>query len=683
MFIFFFLGGLILSFFSFKLLAQSVTITVPSDFTWKAISSTPNGGFISDGASNAWMLTGYNDSAWSNASAASWSIPPINDIPGIQHIWYTPYNDSILLRKEFVMPVADSYSGSIISQVDNWYNIYFNGMLLGNATYLPSPPANYNITASLAGCQTNTVAVEARNFGGSWGAKFNISITANNPLNTPIANQETNVSCSSFIANWDSVPTADFYLLDVSTDPLFGSFYLTYNDFNVGSSLSYTLNSLPPGVNYYYRLRCQRTNGLGTLTSCYSEVIEVSLDSPTFSYTAPDTICAGYPIVLQLNAPGASVGWVGPNGFISADSISNITSTSSINSGNYIYTINYPGCLAVSDTIYIEVVDVPDLIITPSGPYCSSGEADTLICNASLAHWFGAGVTDMNTGTFSPSVAGGGSHTITCTLDGYCPDTAIAVITVNINGGYTLSGSDTICEGDNILLNSSSGPGAIIQWSGPNGFSSTLNNNIISNATTIHTGVYMFSISYPSCPTVFDTLEVHVFNYPNPYILPAGPFCNHQLPVILMANPNGGIWSGEGIIDNSIGSFDPGVAGVGQHTIYYNFPGNCPGSDTLLIDVMNNISLGSVVFPNVFTPDGDGINDVFSLQLPMGGHYQLVIYNRWGVEIFNGGTDIGWSGIIGTAMASEGTYYWICNITSDCATESLIEKGFLQLFKLQ
>lgn len=66
----------------------------------------------------------------------------------------------------------------------------------------------------------------------------------------------------------------------------------------------------------------------------------------------------------------------------------------------------------------------------------------------------------------------------------------------------------------------------------------------------------------------------------NPNIIPqiteVGPFCENDEPLELAANPQGGIWSGNGIVDEEMGLFDPEVAGVGNHSISYQIDnGDC------------------------------------------------------------------------------------------------------------
>jgi gliding motility-associated-like protein len=64
--------------------------------------------------------------------------------------------------------------------------------------------------------------------------------------------------------------------------------------------------------------------------------------------------------------------------------------------------------------------------------------------------------------------------------------------------------------------------------------------------------------------------------------------------------------------------------------------------------------------PNVFTPNGDGINDEWRVAYKSIESYQCIIQNRWGRTVFKS-TDPGkgWDGTIGGRPAAEGTYYYV------------------------
>jgi gliding motility-associated-like protein len=70
--------------------------------------------------------------------------------------------------------------------------------------------------------------------------------------------------------------------------------------------------------------------------------------------------------------------------------------------------------------------------------------------------------------------------------------------------------------------------------------------------------------------------------------------------------------------------------------------------------------------PNVFTPNNDGINDIFKpFPYKFVEKIDLVIYNRWGNEVFKtNDPDINWDGIdAGTGKTvSDGVYYYLCDV---------------------
>lgn len=78
--------------------------------------------------------------------------------------------------------------------------------------------------------------------------------------------------------------------------------------------------------------------------------------------------------------------------------------------------------------------------------------------------------------------------------------------------------------------------------------------------------------------------------------------------------------------------------------------------------------------PNVFTPNGDGINDYFIIpEMDVYKHTHLAIYNRWGNIIYeNSSYDNSWNG----SGLSEGTYYYVLTMEYGKNT-----KGFFALLR--
>ena len=80
----------------------------------------------------------------------------------------------------------------------------------------------------------------------------------------------------------------------------------------------------------------------------------------------------------------------------------------------------------------------------------------------------------------------------------------------------------------------------------------------------------------------------------------------------------------------------------------------CPDTYTLPITILKEY-----LIPNVFTPNGDGINDMFLEDMP---EVDLIILNRWGQKLYDGKG--GWNGMCNGENMSAGTYYYIITLPS-------------------
>lgn len=106
-------------------------------------------------------------------------------------------------------------------------------------------------------------------------------LCSNVPL-APTASNATNVTASSFQANWSTVPNATIYFLDVATDNAFTNYVSGYQSLNVGNVTSYIVN-VPPGCTYYYRIRASNECGIQSINS---NVISVNVGGPIGTPTA-------------------------------------------------------------------------------------------------------------------------------------------------------------------------------------------------------------------------------------------------------------------------------------------------------------------------------------------------------------------------------------------------------------
>ncbi|MDB4920895.1 gliding motility-associated C-terminal domain-containing protein [Mucilaginibacter sp.] len=105
-----------------------------------------------------------------------------------------------------------------------------------------------------------------------------------------------------------------------------------------------------------------------------------------------------------------------------------------------------------------------------------------------------------------------------------------------------------------------------------------------------------------------------------------------------------------------------------------------------VIDIINvDVALDPckpIVFPNAFTPNGDGVNDIFrSNQDADPLKFQLLIYNRWGALIFKSQSIFnGWDGTFNGKPVPFGVFYWVASyITID--GKDVAQSGYVTLIK--
>lgn len=86
--------------------------------------------------------------------------------------------------------------------------------------------------------------------------------------------------------------------------------------------------------------------------------------------------------------------------------------------------------------------------------------------------------------------------------------------------------------------------------------------------------------------------------------------------------------------------------------------------DTLIISLKDCYL--PITIPNVFTPNGDGRNDVLEILNPGKYNYRIYVYNRWGNIVYNDDGTNHWDGRKDGAPLPEGVYFYtILAITPD------------------
>ena len=246
---------------------------------------------------------------------------------------------------------------------------------------------------------------------------------------------------------------------------------------------------------------------------------------------------------------------------------------------NITYTI--AGTCGDADNISITVSNTFDATIISSGPYCTGDAKDTLKAVDVGGTWGGTGISNATIGEFDPAAAGVGTHTITYTIAGSCGDADNAIITVTADLDPSITSSLTsYCLSDQQdTLEAMDGGGT---WSG-NGILNPSEG--IFDPATAGVGVHKISYTISGPCGGSDTITINVNDKFDATINPVSIFCSSQSPVNLSAADPGGLWTGAGITDSGLGTFDPSVAGVGNHIISYTFSGSCGDQDQINIQV--------------------------------------------------------------------------------------------------
>jgi len=93
----------------------------------------------------------------------------------------------------------------------------------------------------------------------------------------------------------------------------------------------------------------------------------------------------------------------------------------------------------------------------------------------------------------------------------------------------------------------------------------------------------------------------------------------------------------------------------------------------------HSINGADLFIPNLFTPNGDGNNDVFEIRgLNLFAENDLVIVNRWGNEVYKATNyQNNWTG----EGLNEGTYYYLLRVRENAGAPWQVFKGYITLIR--
>jgi gliding motility-associated-like protein len=119
----------------------------------------------------------------------------------------------------------------------------------------------------------------------------------------------------------------------------------------------------------------------------------------------------------------------------------------------------------------------------------------------------------------------------------------------------------------------------------------------------------------------------------------------------------------------------------GHYSVKVIDANGCEITDTVYIEPSNCCDV--IFIPNAFSPNGDGLNDIFRVTTTAGIElFQWAIYNRWGNKVWSSNDYLqGWDGKIGGKEQSIGTYFYIFNYKCISSGEEFLLKGDLILLR--
>jgi gliding motility-associated-like protein len=208
-----------------------------------------------------------------------------------------------------------------------------------------------------------------------------------------------------------------------------------------------------------------------------------------------------------------------------------------------------------------------------------------------------------------------------------------------------ISGGTLICKDQTLVLDAGAGF-ASYSWQ---------DSSQAQSYSVVDTGFYHVQVSDQHQCAAADSIYIAQFAETPVHFLPGDTTVCSYLGALIQPGVDFAqyIWS-TGETAKSIQ-----VKMAGEYTLQVVTQEGCKGVDSLHVDLKNCEAL--LVFPNAFTPNHDGLNDVFHLKYP--GHaadYNLQIFNRWGQKIFEtSDTSAGWDGTYNSQLQPEGTYVWI------------------------
>ena len=375
-----------------------------------------------------------------------------------------------------------------------------------------------------------------------------------------------------------------------------------------------------------------------TLTDICGAELQAQVNVPvealyTTSAGSDTGFCEGQQTVLNGNVtgPNPSISWFNGASLLTGENTESIVVNAP---GTYSIHVETPlGCM-YEDAVIVNEIAYPAFYLADTISYCPGSYATLTIPGAwDFVQW------SNGTQSSSIEVTQEGDYQVTVTNDGCSTDDQVHVYRVNLPV-IQLGPDVEICQGETAVLSS----GFNGQWStGASG----------DSVVVASTGTYTFEYTEEGC-TADD--EVNVLVNPLPFIDAATTQygCIEQQYTIVIND------FATGVYEWMDGSQAPYLIVDSPGDYWFMVTNEC-GSEVETITVIFEDCDEAVYVPNCFTPDNDGVNDVWKVVTRNINSITTRVLNRWGEVVFQSDElSPVWTGDfqLGDTYVADGLYFF-------------------------
>jgi alpha-tubulin suppressor-like RCC1 family protein/rRNA maturation protein Nop10 len=577
----------------------------------------------------AWE-TSYNNFNWVAISGANTSVYAPSAL--IQHAWYrrkvagpgcTDTLVSTPVKITLNMVTSNQLTATTVSPVCAGAPVYLNSLGPAGSTYLWSGPNGYTSSQQNPSLSNSTESLSGI---------YRVRITK---LNGDIDSATVNVVVGPSLGNFqllfnNPVCAGNTLALSASNLPRVEYTWAGPNSFTSASAVN-SFGNAQPSLSGVYSLTAT-SPGCQSISRTILVTVNAALN-PNPGSNGP--ICQTN--ILNLTSTtrlGASYAWTGPNGFTSAIQNPSIANAQTVNSGIYTLTMSGLGCSNVTQTHTVLVnASIGSLSVSSNSPVCLGNTLTLSIpsyVNATYS-WLGPnGFTGSNANVMNRSNAQtnfSGIYTLTAIVPGCGSFTRVSTVSVLPSISVTVGSNSPRCRGQVLNLNATTLTSATYSWSGPSGFTSSLQNPSIGSAQTHQSGVYTLTISLPGCGSGVFTTNVAINQ---PFYSPLGgvmsgnsPVCaGNTLTITTLNQPNASSYNWTG----PAGFVGSGTT-VSRANAQTNFAGDyivtitVPGCGTARATYKAVVLGGNTVIASANTPTCEGSVLYLSSNTIIGANY--------------------------------------------------------------